>query len=128
MSVLGVSFAIVSLAVALGLGLASVALIGKDSLSRKAVPVAHVHGAAGLLGVAAVLLALRGPPRGTHSGAGSFGVIAAAMLAGALLAGSAILAAHLRRRPVSALAIGLHASLGVAGFVVLAAFYGAAPD
>jgi hypothetical protein len=55
-------------------------------------------------------------------------VIAAVLLASALLLGSLILAAHLRRRPVSALAIGLHASLGVAGFVILAAYYGAAPD
>jgi hypothetical protein len=128
MSMLGAALSVTGLAVALGLGLVSVAMIGRDDLSRRAVPVAHVHGAIGLMALAAVLVALRGPPRGTHSGAGSFGAVAAALLGGALLAGLTILAAHLRRRPVSALAIGLHASLGVAGFVILAAFYGAPPD
>jgi hypothetical protein len=125
---LGASLLLVSAGVLLGLGLVSIAMIGNEVLSRRVIPVAHVHGAVGLLGVAALLLALRGPTRGTHSGAGSFGVIAAVLLASALLLGSLILAAHLRRRPVSALAIGLHASLGVAGFVILAAYYGAAPD
>jgi hypothetical protein len=79
----------------------------------------------GLLGTAAfvtLLLALRGPPRGEAMGVGAFGRIAAVLAATALLAGLAILVVRLRSRRVPGLLIGIHATIGVSGVVVLAAY------
>ena len=117
------SFAVLGVAVLLGLGLACVALLDKASVSHRAVPVAYVHGALGAVGVGALLLALRGPPRGVHSGAGGFGIVAGALMVATLLAGIVTLIGQLRHRPVSAAVIALHASLGIAGYVILAAYW-----
>jgi tetrahydromethanopterin S-methyltransferase subunit C len=84
---------------------------------------AALHGAAALGGFACLLPALRGPARGLDQGTPSFGMISAGLLAAAVLMGLGLLAARLRKRKLSGLQIGVHATLAVSGFVVLMAYY-----
>ena len=79
---------------------------------------AAVHGAAGRVGTV-VLLAL------LWSGAADrqdFGQMAAWLIGAALLGGGTVVAAQLLRRRPSALVVILHATFGVAGFVMLLAY------
>ncbi len=85
-------------------------------------PFGALHGLLGVAGLAALLLALRGPPRGEAMGVGAFGRIAAVLLAVALLAGLAVLATRVRYRRVPSLVIGIHATIAVSGVVMLAAY------
>jgi hypothetical protein len=78
-----------------------------------------LHGLMGGLGLLGLLVALRGPPRGVAMGAGAFGGIAAALLAVALVVGLAVL---MLRRRLSGAIIAVHASIAVAGIVILAAY------
>jgi hypothetical protein len=88
---------------------------GNASLPPPAAGIAHgVLGAAGLV---ILLLALTGPPRGVAAGAGSFGTMSAALLAGAVLTGIVMLV--LRRKSVT---MTIHASLAVSGYVLLLAW------
>jgi hypothetical protein len=81
-----------------------------------------LHGLIGLGGLAILLLALRGPARGVEQGAGAFGMIAAALLALAAMAGLTIfLRLRLQRRNAGTL-IGVHATLAVAGLCLLLAY------
>ena len=92
---------------------------------RGAVPerrVAALHGLLAVLGFALLLAGLRGPPRGEAMGVGSFGRVAAVLLALALLTGIGMLLVRWRRRSVLAPLIGLHATLAISGVVVLAAY------
>ena len=75
------------------------------------------HGALGAVGLAALLLALRGPARGVAAGAGSFGAVSAALFAGAVATGIVVLV--LRRKP---LAITIHAGIAITGYVLLLAW------
>lgn len=59
-------------------------------------------------------------------GAESFGAAAAVLLAAALLAGLGVRLVRRRRPGLVAFAVGVHATLAVSGFVLLAA-YAAAP-
>lgn len=121
------AFAILALAVLLGSALAVLHLRAQTSAAEKpsgpAVPwaVGALHGLLGVGGLGCLLLALRGPARGVEQGTASFGAIAATLLALAALAGGAILLTHLRKRRPGAL-IGIHATLAIGGFVVLAAY------
>jgi hypothetical protein len=81
-----------------------------------------LHGLLGGAGLAALLLALRGPPRGLAMGVGSFGGIAAALLVLALLVGLVIAVMSIRRRRPPGLVIGIHATIAISGIVILAAY------
>jgi phosphatidylglycerophosphate synthase len=81
-----------------------------------------MHGGLGAIGLVALLLALRGPPRGVAMGVGAFGQIATVLLAMALIAGFAIMIARLRDRRVPGLVIGIHATIAISGVVILAAY------
>lgn len=81
-----------------------------------------LHGAAGVVGLAGLLLALGGPPRGVAMGVGSFGRIAAVLLVIALLVGVLVLVMRLRARRITGLVIGIHATLAISGVVILAAY------
>lgn len=72
------------------------------------------HGAAGAIGVALVLLASTPDAQG-------FRALAGWMLGLALLGGLMVISAQLRRRRPPGLVVALHATLGVAGFVILLA-------
>lgn len=81
-----------------------------------------VHAAVATGGLLTLLTALRGPVRGAAMGVGSFGVIAAVLLAMALVVGLAIVVGRMRYRRVPGLIIGIHATIAVCGVVVLAAY------
>ncbi len=109
-------------AIGLGLWLSALYLIREEP--PKTIPVAGMfHGASGLAAVVLLLLALRGPPRGLHTGAGGFGWTAFALMAAALAGGVTILTFHLRRKGAPTLLIAMHAMLGIAGGVMLAAWW-----
>ena len=74
------------------------------------------HGIVGLAGLAALVLALRGPARGVANGVGSFGLEAAALFAGALVAGLVLL----WRR--GAVLMAIHAGIAITGYVLLLAW------
>jgi hypothetical protein len=80
-----------------------------------------LHALIGLSGLALLALALRGPARGVAQGEGSFGVIAAAFFASAAIIGGMMLA-RLRKGARAGALIGVHATLAISGFVMLAAY------
>lgn len=115
--------AFVTLAVAVLLGTTLAVLY----LRGPAVPQAPwlltvVHGLLGIGGLCCLVLALRGPPRGADLGVASFGAIAAALLSLAALAGLGAVLTHRFKRRRAGTLIGLHATLAVSGFVILAAY------
>ena len=115
------SFLLLLIATALGTALAALHLrTGISKPPRR--PLGALHGLLGVVGLGALLLALRGPPRGAAMGVGGFGRIAAALLAAAVLAGLAVLIARWRYRRVPGLVIGIHATIAVSGVVILAAY------
>ncbi len=85
-------------------------------------PLGALHGLLGLGGLGCLVLALRGAPSPPDRANASFAVMSAALLALAALLGAVILAAHLCKRRRTGALIGLHATLAVSGFVILAAY------
>ncbi len=81
-----------------------------------------LHGMLGAASFGLLLLGLGGPRRGVEQGAGSFGSLAAWFVAAALGLGLLLALARLRRRPPSMMVVGVHATLGVAGLVLLATY------
>lgn len=110
---------VITLAVVAGTVLAFWHLNVTEGVTRPAAWAGIAHGLAGAVGLALLLVALRGPPRGVAEGAGSFGIIAAWLFGGALVIGGVILA---RRRRGPLLTILLHAGLAVTGWVMLIAW------
>jgi hypothetical protein len=85
-------------------------------------PIAALHGLLGVAGIGCLVVSLGGPPRGVRFGVGSFGTISAVLLALAALAGLGVLFRHRVRRQRAGTLIGLHATLAIGGFVILAAY------
>jgi len=116
------AISVMALAVVLGLWLSSLYLVREEP--PKGTPLTGlIHGAAGATSVVLLWLALRGPPRGVHTGAGGFGWTAFYLMALALAGGVTILSFHLRRRGAPALLIAMHGMLGIAGGLMLAAWW-----
>jgi hypothetical protein len=111
------AFIVIACAVGFGCILAVVHLRGA------AVPRLYgaLHAAIGLSGLALLALALRGPARGVAQGEGSFGIIATAFFASAAIIGGMMLA-RLRKGHRAGALIGIHATLAIGGFVILAAY------
>lgn len=83
---------------------------------------AALHGLLGIGGLACLVLALRYSPPPIDQGAAGFGAISVALLAAAALLGGVILALRAaKKRPAGAL-FGVHATLAISGFVILAAY------
>jgi hypothetical protein len=80
------------------------------------------HGTLGVIGFIVLLLALRGPPRGAASGSASFGLVAAVLIAAGLITAASMPVLRARGREVPAMILGIHATLAVAGLVMLAAY------
>ena len=112
--------ALLSLAVVLGATLA-VLYLRRGNGTPSPWRLAAVHGLLGVGGFCCLVLAARGPPRGVEQGVGSFGAISATLFGLAAVAGGIILVKHLAKRRAGTL-IGLHATLAIAGFVILAAY------
>jgi hypothetical protein len=112
------AFVLLAAAVTLGAILAVLHLRAAGG-GRGRARLAMLHGLVALAGLAGLLLALRGPPRGLATGEAAFGAIAAWLLAIAALLGIGIFAARRRMRGLVGTAIGIHATIAVSGFVVL---------
>jgi asparagine N-glycosylation enzyme membrane subunit Stt3 len=108
------AFWLFSTAGAIGAGLAFSYLRGAPR--RPPWPIGIVHGALGAAGLAALLLALRNGLPASAMGTAGFGPAAAVLLGIALLLGLVI--GFTRRRPPGVL-VAVHASVAIAGFVVL---------
>jgi hypothetical protein len=115
------AFVILGIAVLLGAVLA-VLYLRTDGAARPRWTLAALHGLVAIAGLGCLVLALRGPPRGLDQGAGSFGIIAAALIALAAMLGAGFLAARFCKMPIAGILIGIHATLAVSGFVVLAVY------
>jgi hypothetical protein len=115
------AFAALGIAVLLGAVLAVLYLRGGPAWS--ALPLlAAFHGLLATAGLICLVLALGGPSRGGHMGTAAFGTIAACLIALAALAGGWMFAGYLRGKRRSEMTMGLHATLAVSGFVILAAY------
>ena len=114
---LNAAFALLAIAVLFG-SLLAVAFL-RESIAPPPWPFGALHGLIALGGLALLTLTLAGPPRGVAQGSGSFGIVAAALLTLAALAGLAQLTLRLRGRRLPGTLIGAHATLAVGGFVVL---------
>ncbi len=113
------SFAVLCLAVALGIVLAFLHL--RPGTSRPPWQLGILHGCMAIAGFSLLLVARPGHPRGLINGTAEFGTLAAILLAFALLAGIGLLALlYAGRRPGFLIAV--HAALAITGFVILAAY------
>ena len=83
---------------------------------------ATAHGIAAVAGFGLLVAALAGTQRGAATGTQSFGMIAALLLGATALIGLAMLAIHVLKRRVAGALVGSHATLAVAGFVILAVY------
>jgi hypothetical protein len=82
---------------------------------------AALHGIFGIGGFGCLVLALSRPARGHDQTIGSFGMIATALIALTALLGVSFIATR-RKKPPAGILIGIHATLAVSGFVILAAY------
>ncbi len=78
-----------------------------------------LHGLAGIVGLAILLLTLRGPERGIASGVGAFGSIAAWLFAAAVATGVLI---WIRRRKGPVWTMIVHAGIAVTAWAMLLAW------
>ena len=87
------------------------------------------HGLLGVAGTVLLAIGLQGPPRGAGMGMASFGLVSAGLLIAGILLGSVVFAARLfrarRLAAASTLVLGVHATLAIAGLVILAAYLSA---
>jgi hypothetical protein len=115
------AFVILGIAVLLGAVLA-VLHLRTDGAARPRWQLAALHGFFAIAGLGCLVLALQGPPRGLDQGAGSFGIIAAALITLAALLGAGFLVARFCKMRIAGILIGIHATFAVSGFVILAAY------
>jgi hypothetical protein len=115
------SFAVtlLTIAVALGAGLALWHLRATDDAGRPPATAGVIHGCFGAAGLAVLLLVLQGPPRGIRAGAGAFGAAAAWLFGMALLFGVVI---WLRRRNTPVVLMAIHSGIAISGYVLLLAW------
>jgi hypothetical protein len=116
------SLAVLSFTVVVLLGAALAIQIMRRPSRPPSRALAWLHGIAALLSYGVLLVALMGPARGAATGTQSFGFIAALLLLLAALIGIVSLALHLFRRRMPGIAIGIHASVAIFGYVILAVY------
>ncbi len=116
------AFLILACAVLLGSVLAVLHLRMTPTAMPPQWPLAALHGTLAVVGLCCLVLALRGSPQGLDRGTASFGIIAAVLLALAALLGAWFLAARVFKKRIGGGTIGIHATLAVSGFVILAAY------
>ena len=114
------AFVILAVAVLLGSVLAVLHLQTQGSTPPWSL--AALHGLLAIGGLSCLVLALRGPPRGLDKGVASFGITATLVITLAALVGVALLAKRIFKTRIAAIMIGIHATLAVSGFVILAAY------
>jgi hypothetical protein len=114
------AFVILAVAVLLGSVLAVLNLQTEGSTPLWSL--AALHGLLAVGGLGCLALALRGPPRGLDQGVASFGIIATVLITLAALIGVVLLATRIFKTRIAGIMIGIHATLAVGGFVILAAY------
>ena len=114
------AFVILGIAVLLGSLLAVLYLRTEGAAAPW--PLAALHGLVAVGGLFCLALALRGPLRGVEQGTASFGIIAVTLIGSAALIGVGSLVTHLLKRRLPGILIGVHATLAVGGFAILAAY------
>lgn len=115
------AFVILGAAVLLGSVLA-VQHLRTDGTAAPGWKLAALHGLIAIAGLVCLAMTLPGPPRGVAQGTASFGIIAAALIALAALLGVGLVAMQLFKRRPAGMLIGIHATLAVSGFVILAVY------
>jgi hypothetical protein len=118
--VLTAAFVILGIAVLLGCLLAVLYLRTEGAAAPW--PLAALHGLVAVGGLFCLALALRGPLRGVEQGTASFGIVAVTLIGSAALIGVGSLVTHLLKRRLPGILIGVHATLAVCGFAILAAY------
>jgi hypothetical protein len=118
---LNAAFFILAAAVLLGVLLAVLYLRGEGAVAAPW-PLAALHAGVALGGFVCLLFGLRGPARGAETGTASFGVMAALLIAAAAIMGGVLFMMHRPGRRLSGTLIGVHATLAIAGFVILAGY------
>jgi hypothetical protein len=108
---------VLTVAVAAGSVLALWHLRAAEGATRPPLAAGVAHGVVGAAGLAALLLALQGAPRGVAAGVGSFGTVSAVLFVVALLTG--LLMLLLRRKGV---VMAIHAGIAITGYVLLLAW------
>jgi hypothetical protein len=115
------AFIIIAIVVLLGAVLGALHL---QTEGRASPPwlLAALHGLLGIGGLGCLVFALCGPARRLDQATGSFGIIAVALIALASLLGISFMVTRQRKGRPAGILIGIHATLAVSGFVILAAY------
>jgi hypothetical protein len=116
------SLAILSFTITVLLGGVLAIQILRRPAHRPARALVWLHGIAALLSYGLLLVALMGPPRGAATGTQYFGLTAAILLLFAAVLGVFSLVLHYRHRRMPGIAIGIHASVAIFGYVILAVY------
>jgi len=119
---LSVSFYVLCVTALLGVLLIGLHLRATGPAQLPPWQVGAAHGVLGAAGVAALLLALRGPARGIATGSSSFGWQSAVLLVAGLVAGAAIPVLARRQERPPPVALVAHGGLAITGFVLLWAY------
>jgi hypothetical protein len=117
-AMIDIAFAVLTVAVALGLTLAVMHLRG---VSPRLWPGGVSHGLAGAIGLGLLLFALKGGAQGGGDGVASFGPAAAILAGAALLLGLIVLFRTSRGR-TAGLLIAVHGSLAITAYTLLLAY------
>jgi hypothetical protein len=116
------SLAVLSFTIVMLLGAALAIQVMRRPVQPPSRVLVWLHGLAALLSYGALLVALVGPPRGAATGTQSFGLSAAILLLVAAAVGLLSLLLHYRRKRMPGIAIGVHASVAIFGYVILAVY------
>jgi hypothetical protein len=125
LTLLAVTMGVMFVTVVLGLWLSSLYLVNEAPPKSRAVGL--IHGGIGAICVTLLYFTLHGPniSKGRNAGhpAGSFGWTAFYVLVIALAGGLTILSLQMTRRRITPLLVAMHATAGIAGAVILCAYW-----
>ncbi|MGB7036326.1 MAG: hypothetical protein WBD71_12450 [Xanthobacteraceae bacterium] len=121
MSMLTLAFAVLVIAVLLG-SVLFVMHLRNDPRSAARWRLAGLHGLVGIGGLVCLLFALHNPSLQPDPGTAGFGGISLVLIALAALFGGGIFVARVANSRRAGALIGVHATIAISGFVILAAY------